>query len=64
MKIGSVLGVIWPGAIKKVAPVERATKKPSSDDPSRETSDYTEKKKSETQGVYDNKGKIQPLEHD
>ncbi|MGH1378635.1 MAG: hypothetical protein ACRBB3_07415 [Alphaproteobacteria bacterium] len=64
MKIGSVLGNIWPGAVKKVSPVEKSTKKPTSDDPSRETSDYTEQKKSETYGVYDKKGKVTPFDID
>ncbi len=64
MRIGGILGAIWPGAVKPPAPVDKSEKKPDSEDPSRETSDYTEKKKSETQGVYDNKGKVTPFDHD
>ncbi|PCI55292.1 MAG: hypothetical protein COB36_06615 [Alphaproteobacteria bacterium] len=63
MKIGRILGNIWPGAVKPPTPVEKIEKKPGSDDPSREENDFSEKKKGEAMPpIYGNSGEKVPLE--
>ncbi|PCJ97057.1 MAG: hypothetical protein COA45_10585 [Zetaproteobacteria bacterium] len=65
------MGTVWKVSATKKTPAVPKTKETQeseehqgSENSSREENDFSEKKKSETQGVYDNKGKITPLDYD
>lgn len=65
------MGTVWKvnatkktPAVPKVKEIQESEEHQGSENPSRETNDYTEQKKSETYGVYDNKGKVTPFDLD
>ncbi|PCJ99526.1 MAG: hypothetical protein COA45_05675 [Zetaproteobacteria bacterium] len=65
------MGTVWKvnttkknPAVQKTKETQESEEHQGSENPSRETSDFSEKQKSKTQGVYNKTGKIEPLDDD